>query len=324
MPQLTTPLVDSKLKLHNRLVMPPMATDKADEDGKLTKATLEYYKEKSLGGHISLVIVEHSYIALEGKAGERQMSVARDSDIEPLRELATILHANGSKAAMQINHAGSKRKSGLGAVGPSAVAHPATQTVPATLSLLQIQKIIEQFQASALRTKKAGFDAVEIHAAHGFLLHQFYSPLTNHRTDEYGGGVYARIRLHLQIIEAIREAVGPGFPIMLRLGGSDYRTGGIAVEDSIVAAREFEKAGLDLLDISGGFLGFMHPTSHKPGYFSDISLPIMQAVDIPVLVTGGVTTRQQADDLLARDVADLIGVGRAIMKDSLWAQKAMT
>jgi len=325
MPQLTTPLMNSKLKLHNRIIMPPMATAKTDANGNISDAILDYYKEKSQGGCISLIIVEHSYVDADGRARDQQISIADDSVIEPLKHLADVVHSNGSKAAMQINHAGSAAliSVGSGIVGPSAVPHPKAKTVPSALTTPQIHKIIDEFRASAVRAQKAGFDAVEIHSAHGYLLNQFYSPLTNQRTDEYGGSLPDRIRIHIEIIQSIRHAVGPDFPIMLRLGGSDYIPGGSTVEDSVNAAIAFEKAGVDVLDISGGFCGYMNPNSEAAGYFSDVSSPVKQAVSIPVILTGGITTAQQAEELLSCGAADLIGVGRAMLKDSDWAAKAV-
>ena len=323
MPQLDTPLLHGKLELHNRLVMPPMATALADHDGRVNKDVLDYYQEKANGGYIALVIVEHSFVDVSGKASERQMSAASDSDIAGLRKLAAVIQANGAKAALQINHAGS---AGIAeeVVGPSAVAHPNKQRVPTALTQPQIKDIVAQFQAAAVRAREAGFDAVEIHAAHGFLLNQFYSPLTNHRTDEYGGNILGRIRLHLEIIKAVREAVGEDFPLLLRLGGCDYHPGGSTVEDSVIAAQAFAGAGIDLLDISGGMFGFMKSSSREPGYFADVSTAVKQAVDLPVILTGGITLRQEADALLAAGTADLIGVGRAILKDSQWAKNALT
>jgi len=325
MSKLITPLANSKLKLHNRLVMPPMATAKADENGNITDAILDYYNEKSQGGYISLIILEHSYIDANGRVRDRQISASDDSVIEPLKRLTDMVHGNGSKIAMQINHAGSAtlKSVGLGIVGPSAVPHPTAKTVPSSLNIPQIHKIIDEFQASAVRAQKAGFDAVEIHSAHGYLLNQFYSPLTNLRTDEYGGNLHNRIRIHLEIIKAIRHAVGPDFPILLRFGGCDYMPGGSTVADSVSAAFEFEKAGVDILDISGGFCGYINPNSAKAGYFSDVSSPVKLAISIPVILTGGITTAQQAEDLLSCGAADLIGVGRAIMSDSDWAAKAI-
>lgn len=314
------------LTLSNRLVMPPMATAKADSDGNVNQSILDYYDDKSQGGYLSLIIIEHSFIQLDGKASDLQLSVSDDSMVEGLKKLAETIHRNGSKTVMQINHAGSNTTpevTGTTPVAPSAVAHPRRGSMPNELTHEEIATIIRAFQDAARRTKEAGFDGVEIHAAHGYLLNQFFSPLTNKRTDEYGGNLHNRIRLHLQIIEAIRDALGNDFPILLRLGASDFREGGVTIEDSQVAAQEFEKAGVNILDISGGFSGYMVPNLSGQGFFAPLSEAIKKVVSIPVILTGGITEVQAAEQLLAEEKADLIGVGRAILNNSKWAEQAV-
>jgi 2,4-dienoyl-CoA reductase-like NADH-dependent reductase (Old Yellow Enzyme family) len=162
---------------------------------------------------------------------------------------------------------------------------------------------------------------VELHSAHGFLLNQFFSPLTNKRQDEYGGEVINRIRIHLEIIKAVREVVGQGFLILVRLGASDYCDGGTTIDDSVVAAQALEAAGVDVMDVSGGFSGF--PDTGEQGYFAPLTEALKQAVGIPVILTGGIKDAETADRFLQEGKADLIGVGRAIMSDSLWAKKAV-
>ncbi|MBU3154154.1 NADH:flavin oxidoreductase [Clostridium estertheticum] len=319
-------LENCKLTLNNRLVMPPMATSKSDQNGKVSKDILDYYDEKSRGGYISLIIIEHSFITLAGKASERQLSIAEDCTIESLQELSNIIHKNGSKTVMQINHAGSstnKEITGLNPVGPSAIINPNSSIVPDELSIKEIKNIILEFKNAARRVKEAGFDGVEIHSAHGYLLNQFFSPLTNKRNDEYGGDLLGRIKIHLDIIKAVRDVVGDDFPILLRLGASDNMDGGITIEDSKIAAVAFEKAGVDILDISGGFCRFIIPGNTSQGYFSPLSQSIKEVVSIPVILTGGITKVEAAESLLSSRKADLIGVARAIYKDSKWAQKAI-
>lgn len=324
---LLKPIEAGPLTLTNRLVMPPMATAKADAEGRVTRELLDYYGEKSQGGYISLVIVEHSYVSMEGKMSSNQLSMADNSSIHSFRELADILHRSGSKAVIQINHAGSLAKeevTGTTPVGPSAVVNPKMDgMVPRELDREEIRGIVEKFRDAALRVKEAGFDGVEIHSAHGFLLNQFYSPLTNKRTDEYGGNVHNRIRIHLQIIEAIQSAAGEDFLILIRLGASDFAEGGTTIEDSCTAAMEFEKAGVGILDISGGITGSNVPGHTGQGYFSHLTQAIKKCVSIPVILTGGITEAQAAEQLLAEGKADLIGVGRALLKDSSWAQQAV-
>ena len=328
MSYLLEPLTTGKLPLKNRLVMPPMATSKAEPDGRVSEELLGYYDEKSRGGAIGLVIIEHNYITMQGKNRAGQPSVADDAMIEGLSRLADVIHRNGSKAALQINHVGgtaSHEVTGLDAVSPSAVPSPNGSPDP-TLRVLtadELAAIPSQFAAAARRTKAAGFDGVELHSAHGYLLNQFFSPITNRRTDEYGGDVHGRIKLHLEVIAAVREAVGEESPILLRLGAADYLEGGSRIEDSVIAAAEFERAGVDMLDISGGLSGFMRPNHTEPGYFAELTEAIKAVVSIPVILTGGVTEPEHAEALLAAGKADLIGVGRAILKDSDWAQRAV-
>ena len=326
MPYLLEPLQIGTLTLTNRLVMPPMATSKAEPDGKISPAILEYYNEKTAGGYLSLVIIEHSFVQQAGKASENQLSVADDSVVEGLKELAAVIHRNGAKAVMQINHAGSaadKAVTGVTPVGPSAVKNPRKGGVPHELTREEIGEIVADFGAAAGRVKEAGFDGVEIHSAHGYFLNQFFSQLTNRRTDEYGGDVLGRIRIHIEVIEAVRAAVGKEFPILLRLGASDYVDGGTTAYDSQIAAQEFEKAGVNIIDISGGFSGYTITGNNEQGYFASLSAAVMEAVSIPVILTGGITEVQAAEQLLALRKADLIGVGRAVLQDSLWAKKAV-
>lgn len=314
------------LTLSNRLIMPPMATAKAEADGSMSQAVLDYYQEKSNGGYFSLIIIEHSYISPEGKASNKQLSVADDRAIEGLSKLAEVIHHNGCKTVMQINHAGgatTQAVTGKVPVGPAPIPHPWNGITPQELTKQEITGIIQDFQNAARRVKEAGFDGVEIHSAHGYLLNQFFSPLTNQRTDEYGGTIQNRIRFQLQVIEAVKAAVGSDFPMLLRLGAYDYKEGGITIEDSQTAAKAFEKAGVNILDISGSFMGYNSPESSAQGYFSPLTEAIKQVVSIPVILTGGITEPQAAEQLLATGKADLIGVGRAVLKNSQWAKQAI-
>ncbi len=323
---LLEPIKAGRLELHNRLVMPPMATEKSTSGGKVSPGLLNYYDEKSRGGYISLIIIEHSYVRPDGKASNNQLSIADDSVVEGLKALADIIHRNGSKVVMQLNHAGSAASeeiTGTMPIGPSAVLNPNKETMPREQAPEEIKGIIEAFQAAARRTREAGFDGVEIHSAHGYLLNQFFSPLTNKRKDHYGGDLSNRIRIHLQIIGAIKKTVGEDFPLLLRLGASDFTPGGTTIEDSIIAAWEFKKAGLDILDISGGFSGFTVPGLTGQGFFSPLTEAIKKAVSIPVILTGGVTDARAAEKLLSEGKADLVGVGRAILKDSNWSRDAI-
>lgn len=325
---LKTPLQVKHLTLHNRLVLPPMASKTSTADGQVTDAMLDYYRSICAGGYIGLVITEHAYIHMGGKAGPGQMSVAEDEMIGGLTRLADTVHSCGSKVICQINHAGSGTNpnftGGLQPIGPSAVGHPKkTANVPREMTLEEIKAMPALFAAAARRAKAAGFDGVEIHACHGYLLNQFYSPLTNHRTDDYGGSLDNRLRLICEVIRAVRSEVGADYPIALRLGGCDYTYGGSTIDDAVYACKVFAEEGVDLLDLSGGMCSFSVPGRAYAGFFSDMSEGVKAAVQVPVMLTGGVWSAANAEKLLQKGAADLIGVGRAQLRDHRWAEKAL-
>ncbi|WP_394018514.1 NADH:flavin oxidoreductase [Anaerococcus cruorum] len=309
----------------NRIIMPPMATAKADDKGHVSQDILDYYDEKTKDKLFSTVIVEHNFVDQHGKASHNQMSIADDSDIDGLKKLAKVIKNNYAHAIVQISHAGSSTNEdiiGESPVAPSTIKNPsnAKASKPRELTIEEIKEIEDKFTDAAVRVKEAGFDGVEIHSAHGYLLDQFLSPLTNKRTDEYGGDIENRIKIHLEIIKKVREKVGEDYPIFLRLGAGDDMEGGLTQEDAVYAAKAFEKAGVDVLDISGGMCKFSIDDA-SAGFFAYISKPIYEEVKIPVILTGGVKTGQDVEDILNRDVCDLVGIGRAVFKDSNWIEK---
>lgn len=329
--KITDPISIQSLQLTNRLVMPPMARCMA-EKGTIPSALCKYYSERALGGYLGLIIVEHSYVDKLGRANPEQVSLGNDADLFGLQQLVCSIHAAGStKVFAQLNHAGIAAETqdiGGGPVGPSAawVHHPWSKdaVLPHELTKEEIAVLTTKYAKAAVRVRYAGFDGVEIHSAHGYLLDQFYSPLTNQRHDEYGcDSVENRVRFHVEVIRAIRRAVSADFPIALRLGACDYMEDGSTIADGVAAARIFEKEGIDLLDISGGMCGYTRPGHEEAGYFGDAARAIKQAVSIPVMITGGVRTIEEANQLLANGTADLVGVGRPILQDALWAKKAM-
>ena len=322
----------NSLELNNRLVMPPMATYKT-ADGKVNDAVCEHYTQRAQGGYVGMIITEHSTISRQGLAGIGQITVDDDSAIEGLERLAKAIKADGTAAVGQINHAGSATTpeiTGGELVSASAVANPGRKSelqgeaLPRALTVEEILEIEEQFVQAALRFKKAGFDAVEIHSAHGYLLNQFYSPLTNQRHDEYGAdSVENRCRFQTETIKKVRKAVGDDYPVFIRLGGCDYMAGGSSIDDAVQACRLFEEAGADLIDLTGGMCRFTRADNTEPGYFSDLSSACRRAVFIPVVLTGGVKTAEQAEELLQNGSADLIGVGRAMLANARWAEQEL-
>ena len=314
------------LELKNRLVFPPMATSKSD-DGWVNDQLVAYYDEKSRGGHIGLIITEHAYISMDGKASENQISISRDEDILGLSKIVDAVHKNGSKIFAQINHAGNaatKDVTGCDVVSASALEMEVMvrkRELSKEFTKEDLKKLVENFVNAGIRAKKAGYDGVEIHSAHFYLLNQFYSPLSNKRTDEYGGKLENRIRIHLEIIKAMRNALGEEYPIALRLGACDYTDGGNNLEDAVYAAKAFEAAGIDLLDISGSFYGYTNPLTKDEGYFKEASQAIKSHVSIPVILTGGIRSLETAENLLGDGYSDMVGIGRPIFKDSNWIEK---
>ena len=316
------------LKLKNRLVMPLMATGKADA-GYVTEELITYYRDRAQFSAPGLIILEHAFIAPAGRASAGQLSIADTKCVAGLTKLVQAIHKAGSAVFAQLNHAGSGAEPEVPCknLSASAVASPRKPEsgVPREMTRAEILMTEADFVRAALRAVKAGCDGVEIHSAHSYLLNQFYSPLTNQRTDEYGPQTLEnRLRFHLETVEAVRKAVGPDVPIARRLGGADYLPDGSTESDAVEACRMLEAAGVDLIDLSGGMCGYVRPEHSEPGYFASMSEKVKAAVDVPVLVTGGVKTIADAEQLLAEGKADLIGVGRALYRDAHWREHAET
>lgn len=319
------PISIGTLSLRNRLVMPPMAVKKG-ENGTVTQRVMDYYEQRVKDGVFGLVVTEHCYVSATGQASPGQLSLSRDEDIEGLSQLVDMIHQYGTPVFAQINHAGGKSLLVEGSTtspAPSVGDYLTTPGDPITsheMTQEEIDQVIADFAAAARRAKQAGYDGVEIHSAHEYLLNEFYSPITNKRTDEYTGSTLdGRIRLHCQIIRAVRQEVGDEYPLSLRLGALDYREGSSTVEDAVEACRRFEAESINLLSISGGLCGYRRPDSKEEGYFGTESQAVKEAVSIPVLLTGGIRTEAGAERLLQEGKADLIGVGRPVFKSGSWA-----
>jgi 2,4-dienoyl-CoA reductase-like NADH-dependent reductase (Old Yellow Enzyme family) len=302
----------------NRLVLPPMQTGLATSDGAVTDKLVEYYTRRAKA--VGLVIVEHSYVRLDGKLSEKQLGIYDDQLIGGLEQLASSVHATGTPIVIQINHAGSRTSKE--AMGFQPVAPSATENAR-ELQVEELVRLAEAFASAADRAMKAGFDGVEVHGAHSFLLNQFYSPLTNKRTDRYGGSLENRSRFPLEVFERVRNKIG-GRLLLYRLGAVDLDPAGTQLEDSSTFSMKLKKASLDILDVSGGLCGSRPPQLlDTPGFFVPQAQHIKEAVDIPVIGVGGIRDLRYASRLIEEEAVDLIAVGTPILRDPDWASTAL-
>lgn len=315
---LLDPLKVMGLALKNRIVMPPMHTGFATTEGAVTENHVKHYVRRSKA--LGLLIVEHSYVSLEGKLSERQVGIYGDSLVPGLEKLSSSVHATGTPVVIQINHAG--RVASREATGRQPVA-PSRDGNARELKVEEIEALTEIFVKAADRAMRAGFDGVEVHGAHGFLLNQFYSPLTNRRRDNYGGPLENRIRFPLEVVERVREKVG-GRLLLYRLGSDDLDPSGTRIEDSQKFAVKLEQAGVDIIDVSGGLCGSRpEQLQDRQGYFIPQAQQVRKVVDVPVIGVGGITEPEFGDRLIREGKVDLVAVGRKLLEDPDWAMKAI-
>ncbi len=237
------------LTLKNRIVMPPMQTRLATPEGAVTGSLINHYIQRS--NELGFLIVEHSYVSFSGMLNKRQVSICDDNLIFGLKKLSSSIHAKATPVVIQLNHAGSHADEKIIGIQPVA---PSLSHGCRALQIDEIESLIESFSMATQRAMKAGFDGVEIHGAHGFLLNQFYSPLTNRRRDQYGGSLENRMRFPLEVIERVKKQIGRRL-LLYRLGADDLDPSGIKIEDSQKFAVKLEDAGVDMLDVSGGICG---------------------------------------------------------------------
>lgn len=324
MVKLLEPITIKGLEIRNRIVLPPMAMDMASDDGLVTEEIKDHYMKISKM-ELGTIILEHHYIDINGKNSNGQLAIDRDECIEGLREIAKIIHENGVACGVQINHSGSLTNSaitGQKIIGPSSIIHPKGTEIPVEMSSVEINNVKKYFREAAARVKKAGFDFVEIHGCHGYLLNQFLSPLTNARLDEYGGIRTNRIKFPIEVVKEIREEVGKDFIIFYRIAADDNMENGITIDDAKYLAVKLVDAGVDVLDVSQGLAG-SRPITKQQGFFVHLAEGIKSVVSIPVITTGGISEALFAHQVIKDAKADMIGVGRAILDDDKWVQNTI-
>lgn len=323
------------MTVKNRIVMPPMSSRLSGIDGQVTDNMIAYYTERAKGG-AGTIIVEYAYIdELESKAAVSQLGVQSDHHITGLNELAEAIKSYGAKAVLQIAHGGRQTDPGkmwMTPVGPSAIPDPLLSAAMGEpnwtreLDLEEIQEIIQSFAEAARRTQMAGFDGVELHGSHGYLLCQFLSPFSNHRNDMYGGCIDSRARMPLETVDRVRSTIGKDYPLFYRISGDEFVPGGLTLEETKRFAQMLEEAGVDCLDVSVGNYASIHkfvpPIYFDHGYFTYVAEEIAKVVDIPVIAVGAIAEPQHADWLVEQGKADFVAMGRALIADPYLPNKA--
>ncbi len=317
------------LTLRNRILFAPLATQFADKNGRITPVMLSYYKHMALTG-VGMVIVEGSLVSQEGRGWSRELDATGPEARDGLSQIAETIRELGVVPFLQLHHAGRQglpSRDNLEVVAPSAIPCPVLDRPVRPLSILDIRDLVGKFRDAAGIAWEAGFAGIELHGAHGYLLHEFLSPLTNHRDDEYRLEPDGTNRFPLEVVSAIRSSF-PDLAISYRMSVRDYLPRGLTLAKSVTMAKALEGAGVDLIHVSGGMYASLHgpesivgPTT-PPGVFRDDARDIKEAVSIPVAVVGKIQYPQMAFDILQNRDADFIALGRVLIRDRQWVRKA--
>ena len=326
--KLFQPIRIGSLEVKNRLAMAPMATHYADETGAVTQRLKNYYAARARGG-VGLIMIESGYIHPSGRGGLKRLGLHEDRLIPGLKGLVEAVHNEGAKISSQIHHGGRQvnllATRGVYPVSASSVPAAMEGLVPRTLNIGEIEELIEAFGRAAARSLAAGFDAILIHGAHGYLIHQFLSPLSNYRNDRYGGSFSRRLRFLKEVVHRCREAVGKEFPLMVRISASEFLPGGITLKDGQRIARHLEDWGVDAIHVSGGTHESVEmelpPMAIPRGCLVHLAEGIKKVVQVPVATVGRIVDPQMAEEILQGGKADLITLGRALLADPEFSKK---
>ncbi|AXX95275.1 MULTISPECIES: NADH:flavin oxidoreductase/NADH oxidase [Arcobacter] len=305
------------LELKNRVVMPPMCMYKSDESGEIKDFHKYHYVSRALGG-VGFIIVEATAIEPKGRISSNDLGLWDDSLIEKHKQLNKDIHSFGAKTAIQIAHAGRKSiVTDSTPIAPSSIAFSkeAPYKLPKEVSIEEIKDIKELFIKAAFRAKEADYDAIELHAAHGYLLCEFLSPISNNRTDIYGGTLENRCRLVLEIATEIKQKLD--LPLIVRISADEWMSGGWNIEDSIYLSKELEKIGVDAIHVSSG--GNLEKPDNAPTiqplYQSSWAKKIKENVNIPVIAVGLITTAIEGEYLLENSTCDFVAYGRELLRN---------
>ena len=322
------PLTVKQMTVKNRVIMPPMGSNYGGQNGEFEEAHMDYYEQRAKGG-TGLIIVENACVDYPlGSNGTTQIRINHDCFIPALHKLTEKVHKHGACIAIQINHAGASavpsRIGGLTPVSSSNIPSKKGGAIPRPLTVEEIEEIANKYAEAARRAQIAGFDAVEIHGGHSYLICQFLSPLYNNRTDEFGGSAENRCRFAKMIIERVREQVGPMFPIIFRISADELLEGGNTLEDTLEILEYLDKE-IDIYNVSAALNDSVYYQIDamylKDGWRAYMSEAVKKKFNKPTITTGNIRNPQVADDIIAQGKADFVGMGRGLIADPNWVNK---
>ena len=313
------------MALANRFVRSATWEGMANEDGSCTPKLIDLVVQLAQGG-VGLIITSHTYVSREGQASPWQLGVYSDELLPGLTEMTEAVHKAGGKIAMQITHAGCHGAFGLTGLEPLGPSVMENEKGPFCREMTQeeIRETIRAFGQGAARAKKAGFDGVQIHAAHGYLLSQFLSPFYNKRKDEYGGSIENRAKIVLEVFQSVRAVVGDQFPVMIKMNSEDFLNGGFSVEDMLQVAVMLEKAGVDAIELSGGtrYSGKYFPirkgkidSEEKEVWYREAAKRYKEKINVPLMLVGGIRSYGVAEKLVEEGITDYISLCRPLIRE---------
>lgn len=330
--QLFEPTTINGLRLENRIIRSATWEGMCTEEGRPAQELIALYRDLARGG-VGLIVTGFAYVAADGKPLPGAMGIHVDALAADLSALTEAVHREGGKVCVQLGHAGGQTRSTLCGgqpLAPSSVAAPQYHPeIPQEMTMADIERVIDAFAAAARRAKACGFDAVQLHAAHGYLINQFLSPHTNLRTDIYGGDLTGRSRFLLAICARVRGAVGPNYPVLVKLNGSDNLAEGLDLDEAVLVARALDAAGIDAIEVSSGTpaSGDRNPlrrgivSPEQEAYNLPLSREIKQAVRCPVIAVGGLRSLWTAKGILRRGDADYISLCRPLIREPNLVQR---
>ncbi|NLC84655.1 MAG: FAD-dependent oxidoreductase [Ruminococcaceae bacterium] len=326
---LFSPIKIGRLELKNRGVMPSMVTNFCNADGSVNDRFIAYHEARAKGG-VGMIIIEAAYVDSRGKGFNTQVSIDRDELIPGLKKLTDTIHQQGTKIAVQIYHGGRQANTVATCqplVAPSPIPCPVMQSLPKELTVAEIKEIVQEFADAAERAQKAGFDAVEIHGAHGYLLNQFLSPDSNKRTDEYGGSDESRRRFPLEVVDAVRAKVGKDFPLIYRITTDEFLPEGLTIIDTADFSKDLVKHGIDAINVSGSTYAAGRTSSGSDdilGVYVENAAEVKRSINsaVPVIVANRIKTPAFAESVISEGKADMVATGRALISDADFYAKA--